>query len=366
MLDALGYLARHQYADGSWGRRLRSCRCPADPVGAPPCPRPVDAETRRRVDRLISQLGAEEIGVREAATAELRRIGEDAAVPLSAAAKEQDVEIAWRCRDLLVRLEESRGRESLELTGLALLSFLGAGYSYLSKDTLDGICYGDVVRMGLVHLLKRQKEDGSFGAVSPRGGALAAAALSEVYGLTGSTLFKEQAVAAVRHVMKMKTDDPAALFWKGFVLTSARVSEIPGVPDSAFPAVARSLKRTGGMLGRYGSELIGFWGTGRIGDLPGGPDPSSVDPLDLLVAVLTVRRAHGLASDHWKEWGKRVKEYAVGSLATSGCGRGGVTSETLKDRLERTAHHTLVLQLYWRYGGVLASEGQCPLTSIPR
>ena len=87
------------------------------------------------------------------------------------------------------------------VTGLSLLAFLGAGYSHLSRDTYDGLCFGDVVRRGLQWMISRQDAEGCVG---PRDAekhlynhALCSLALSEAYGLTGSTLFRDQAQRAV-------------------------------------------------------------------------------------------------------------------------------------------------------------------------
>ena len=49
------------------------------------------------------------------------------------------------------------------VTGLALLAFLGAGFSHLSKETHDGICFGDVVRKGLQWMIAQQDPEGCVG-----------------------------------------------------------------------------------------------------------------------------------------------------------------------------------------------------------
>ena len=85
-------------------------------------------------------------------------------------------------------------------TGLALLAKLGAGYSHLSKDTYGGFCFGDVMRNALQWLVAHQDAEGAIG---PREGdfilnhAIAALALGEAYGLTGSDLFKAPAQKAL-------------------------------------------------------------------------------------------------------------------------------------------------------------------------
>ncbi len=49
-------------------------------------------------------------------------------------------------------------------TALSMLAFLGAGYSHLSKDTYDGICFGDVVRKGLQWMMSHQDPEGCVGS----------------------------------------------------------------------------------------------------------------------------------------------------------------------------------------------------------
>ncbi len=46
------------------------------------------------------------------------------------------------------------------LTGLSLLAFLGAGYTHLSRDVYDGICFGDVVKKGVQYLMRIQDPSG--------------------------------------------------------------------------------------------------------------------------------------------------------------------------------------------------------------
>ncbi|HXG60569.1 MAG TPA: hypothetical protein VNO22_04275, partial [Planctomycetota bacterium] len=79
------------------------------------------------------------------------------------------------------------------VTGLSLLAFLGAGYSHLSKDTYDGICFGDVVRKGLQWMMSHQDPEGCIGSRNAQkymyNHTICALAMSEAYGLTGSNLF---------------------------------------------------------------------------------------------------------------------------------------------------------------------------------
>ncbi|MBI5367424.1 MAG: hypothetical protein HZA54_10345 [Planctomycetes bacterium] len=103
---------------------------------------------------------------------------------------------------------------NLGLTGLALLAYLGAGYTHLTRETyVDAMtgremCFGTVVKLGLVHLIRSQDADGCFGARA--GGktmynhAIAALAMAEAYGLTSSPLFKDAAQRGINFLVAAK------------------------------------------------------------------------------------------------------------------------------------------------------------------
>lgn len=117
------------------------------------------------------------------------------------------------------------------LTGLALTTFLDYGYSHLSKDQLRGKGAGDVAREGLKWLLADQRPDGTFrsGTGSEVDHALSTLALTEAYGVTGSTLFQPQAQLAVDALVRMQSEDgsfgdAAGTLWAAEVLHSALVS----------------------------------------------------------------------------------------------------------------------------------------------
>jgi hypothetical protein len=135
------------------------------------------------------------------------------------------------------------------VSGLALLAFLGAGFTHLSRETYDGICFGDVVRKGLQRLMSRQDAEGGVG---PRAAekpmynhALAALALSEAYGLTGSLLIRGSAQRAIdflvaaqnpgsgwRYTARSGESDTSVTGWAVLALKSAEHSGL------AFPRSA--------------------------------------------------------------------------------------------------------------------------------
>jgi hypothetical protein len=153
------------------------------------------------------------------------------------------------------------------VTGLSVLAFLGAGYTHLSKDTHDGLCFGDVVRKALQFLLSRQDVEGCVGARTSKylyNHALATLALSEAYGITGSMLFKDQAQKAVdflvaaqnpgagwRYSARPGESDGAVTGWALLALRSAELSALAfprSTPEGGrawFDATTDELGRTG-------------------------------------------------------------------------------------------------------------------------
>ena len=127
------------------------------------------------------------------------------------------------------------------VTGLSLLAFLGAGYYHLSKDTYDSICFGDVVRRALIWIMANQDPDGFIGSREAKkhtySHAVCSTALSEAYGLTGSSLFKRQAQRAVDFVIASQNpglgwryksqsgdNDTSVTGWAVMALKSAQLS----------------------------------------------------------------------------------------------------------------------------------------------
>lgn len=103
------------------------------------------------------------------------------------------------------------------LTGMALLCFLGAGFSHESKqdivDTAMGKRYkiGDVVKKGLQWLTKKQNQDGSFSTGRPfmYNEALAGMAVAEAFGLTQNRFWKEPAQKSLNFIMGAQRPNPS-------------------------------------------------------------------------------------------------------------------------------------------------------------
>jgi hypothetical protein len=114
--------------------------------------------------------------------------------------------------------ERARFTDSYDVgtTGLALLCFLGAGFSNLSRqDLVDPIAgkrykIGEVVKNGLKWLADRQNPDGSFSKDRSfiYNESLATMALAEAYGLSRTRFWKEPAQRGVDFIMRAQRPSP--------------------------------------------------------------------------------------------------------------------------------------------------------------
>ncbi len=171
-------------------------------------------------------------------------------------ARHQSPDGAWECDGFSENCKGTEcdgggyGEHRIGVTGLALLAFLGAGYTHLSKETNnEGLVYGDVVKKGFRHLIQAQEADGSIrgqGVKPMYNHAIATLALAEEYGMTSSAIFKEPAQMAVDWLVKSRNpgrgwrytplsgdNDTSVTSWCLMALKSARLSGIQ-VPDQAF------------------------------------------------------------------------------------------------------------------------------------
>ncbi len=296
-------------------------------------------------------------------------------------------------------------------TGLSLLAFLGAGYTHLSKDTHEGICFGDVVRKALQYLLSHQDVEG---CLAPRSGskymynhAIAALALAEAYGLTGSNLFLDQAQKAVdflasaqnpgkgwRYSAKPGDNDSSVTGWAVLAFKSSELSGLR-FPRAAYDGARAWFDEATDERSRTGYTMKG---TGKV-FLPGRSevfehhetltaaamtarifmDKNKADPrlaagAALLLkdlpswkddqrdyvywhwATLALFQFDGPAGPAWKAWNEGLKEVVVKNQAADGSWHPGDRWSTEGGGAYATAINALTLEVYYRYPHVFGSR----------
>jgi hypothetical protein len=177
------------------------------------------------------------------------------------------------------------------VTGMALLAFLGAGYTQRS-DEANG--YGKVVAAGLRYLKNAQDAEGCFGNRSTGhyvyNHAIAALAMVEAFGMTGSTVYKNPTQKALdfiaiarnpyfawRYGVKPGDNDTSVTGWMMMALKSARLINAAEVKagktaplvldEDAFEGIKAWIdKMTDTDFGRVGYQARGS-GPARTNDL---------------------------------------------------------------------------------------------------
>jgi hypothetical protein len=165
------------------------------------------------------------------------------------------------------------------VTALALLAFLGAGHTHLSKSEVPNPVlpakihdFGDVVRKATRWLMARQDREGCVGERGVKymyGHALATEALCEAFGMAPAETLKEAAQKAVdflaaaqnpgkgwRYSAKCGDNDSSVTAWAVMALKSAELSRLR-VPDRWYE----------GALAWYdeATDKNGYYRTGYVG-----------------------------------------------------------------------------------------------------
>lgn len=159
------------------------------------------------------------------------------------------------------------------LTGLSLLAFLGSGHTPASRETWDGIRFGDVVKKGIQFLMQQQQASGqlSSGRKYMYDHLIATCALLEAAGMTKSGMTLEPAARALqyalqaqnpgrgwRYTFRSSDNDSSVTFWGVQVLRAAKDAgfEVPGQAlDGAIAWYDEATKHPSGRAGYYDANI---------------------------------------------------------------------------------------------------------------
>jgi hypothetical protein len=276
------------------------------------------------------------------------------------------------------------------LTGLALLTYLGAGYTHT-----DGR-YAEVVGKGLDFLIEQQQPDGDLRGRSQVVGmychAMATLALCEAYALTGDDRVRSPAERAVAFLVRARARDGMA--WRyapgapigdtsilGWVVMGLKSAKEVGIPIPGEPSVRRGTllwldKVATGQsqgLARYQpwepvtpTMTAEAWVCRQFLGV-GGPGPSSSEAAEFLLqndsdrgktnvyywyyATLALYQ-HG--GEPWTIWNAKIRDRIVGLQCTAGHQTGswepdGSVYGAKGGRIYCTTLAALSLEVYYRY-----------------
>lgn len=299
-------------------------------------------------------------------------------------------------------------------TGLALLAFLGAGYTHR-----DGK-YMDVVEGGLAYLISNQKSDGDLFSGGSKycwlySHGIASIALCEAYGMTQDPAVREGAQKALDFIASAQ--DPTLGGWRygpqigadtsvsGWQMMALKSGELAGleVQSSCYPLVVRWLDKAQGANGvpsRYvyrptaefkhqrepsrtmtAEALLMRLYTGWQRNNPhlmAGADYLKDNLPDVGTRQSPQRDAYywyyatqvmfQVGGDHWKTWNDRLHPLLIqgqvktGPLAGSWDPKGPVPDRWGQEggRVYLTAMHLMMLEVYYRHLPLYQTLGESP------
>jgi hypothetical protein len=237
------------------------------------------------------------------------------------------------------------------ITSLAVLSFLGQGYSHLSRDEYDGLCFGFQIQLALRWLMDDQRGDGSFRSIQDAGfdQALAALALSEAFGMTASNALREPALNAMGALGRMQGPDggwggPGPTAWAIVAARSAESSDLP-LPEEL---KSRALVYVG-----VTPHESGIWSRWALSHRREGFEPlaaaltaSPPDPSNLAGwyhAASSLHRYDGPDGPVWKSFREAIK----GTLLAQQRADGAWPADTRSHEVVRTSLVIQTFEVFW-------------------
>ncbi|MBI1850759.1 MAG: hypothetical protein HYR85_10485 [Planctomycetes bacterium] len=297
------------------------------------------------------------------------------------------------------------------VSGLALLAFLGAGYTH------DSGRFKDTVKKGLRYLVKIQDPEGCFGGRSANnftyGHAICTLAMAEAYGLTNSTLFKEPAQKGVDFIGQCKNpykawrygirpgeNDMSVTGWMVMALKSAKMAGLNYNPNDLKDAL-NFIDEITDSYGKTGYTMQGNGPVrteGKQEEFPSdnseamtaaavlcrilmGEDPTTSDKVKkgvgLMVKKLPVWEKPKLdfyywyygtlamyqaGGSEWNEWNKAMQGAIIDKMRKDGDEKGSWDPDDCwgeeGGRIYSTALLTMCLEVYYRYDRVFGTTGE--------
>lgn len=251
------------------------------------------------------------------------------------------------------------------LTSLALLALLGGGYDPYSKDIFEfeggEWRTGAEIQKALVWLQQDQNPDGTYrsSALAATDQALAALALSDLYGLTLRQEWKKPAQLALGALETMQHSDgswgdASATAWALIALCSAKVSELEVAPESLDRALGCSIHSGHPVdaLARILSHRDEMAAVGLLKQEAQKHDPSDLEWWYLSSLVMWAN--HGTPGSHWCSY-KPGPEWDPWRSATIQKIRPlfskdvSVEGKSLSDTIARTSLAQLVLEVDFEF-----------------
>ncbi len=273
------------------------------------------------------------------------------------------------------------------VTGLALLAFLGAGYTH------ENGTHAQTVRRGLEFLIRTQRADGSLGGDAAVYAhmychGMAAIALGEALGLTGDVWLQQPVRRAMSYTLAAQhpstggwryrpgdLGDTSQLGWQLMALKSAEIAGME-LPARSTDGMVRYLKSVasgthGGLASYRPKELPSptmtaealvcrqFLGVSR-------QNPSGIEAGDYLLDRLPRREATDLyywyygtlgmfqlQGDYWTRWNAAMQNALLSTQRTDGVLAGSWDADAVwggyGGRVYATAMAALCLEVYYRF-----------------
>jgi hypothetical protein len=279
------------------------------------------------------------------------------------------------------RCQHSGSRESTSAaTGLALLAFLGAGYTHETGP------YQDEVNRGLLYLMGKirvTKFGGSLAEPTMYSHAIATLAIGEAFALTGDTQLQNTLEAAMKYIIaaqhsaggwRYNVQTPGDMTVTGWQIMALKSCELSGltVPQEVWDSAGKFIKSKQANYGstygylKPGAEhsptAVGLlcqmylgWGRDSLPLQDGslqlaewGPSRSNIY-FDYYATLVL----HHLRGKEWENWNETMRDYLVSTQDRRGHQTGSWHFQdkhgSVGGRLYTTAMAIMVLEVYYRY-----------------